>query len=261
MIWKLAAAIELEYEKAAADIRDQITQLQNVQATQNIEGYDEGDLDLMAVSSQSTATRVCRYSLCARHGCWVAEAITRRFVLMSPPEAILEAFMPQFYLSGQQQIPQEIVTSHALLTAHCSRKRSVQRRAGRCWSGTRFVMRGRVGCKWQSRTHKITCVHFLPANKQWPAGWSRCAVPSIWRIFQREWSALISATAPARQRSLPVSCSTAMAPARPITVSSILRISWLETTTRQCSRRWSDVTSGLPTGEGRLARHIIYRWR
>jgi excinuclease ABC subunit C len=32
-----AAAIELEYEKAA-EIRDQISQLQNVQATQNIEG-------------------------------------------------------------------------------------------------------------------------------------------------------------------------------------------------------------------------------
>jgi excinuclease ABC subunit C len=33
-----AAAIELEYEKAA-EIRDQISQLQNVQATQNIEGH------------------------------------------------------------------------------------------------------------------------------------------------------------------------------------------------------------------------------
>ncbi len=30
------------------------------------------------------------------------------------PEAILEAFLPQFYLSGQQQIPQEIVTSHTM---------------------------------------------------------------------------------------------------------------------------------------------------
>jgi excinuclease ABC subunit C len=34
--------------------------------------------------------------------------------LDEPPEAILEAFLPQFYLSGQQQIPQEIVTSHAM---------------------------------------------------------------------------------------------------------------------------------------------------
>ncbi|MDA9988151.1 UvrB/UvrC motif-containing protein [Luminiphilus sp.] len=40
----------MQYEKAA-DIRDQITQLQNVQATQNIEGT-RGDLDLMAVSTE-----------------------------------------------------------------------------------------------------------------------------------------------------------------------------------------------------------------
>jgi excinuclease ABC subunit C len=37
------------------------------------------------------------------------------------PEAILEAFLPQFYLSGQQQIPQEIVVSHPVTDSCCWR--------------------------------------------------------------------------------------------------------------------------------------------
>ena len=44
------AAAALAYEDAA-DFRDQITQLQNVQSTQSIEGT-RGDLDLMAVFTE-----------------------------------------------------------------------------------------------------------------------------------------------------------------------------------------------------------------
>jgi excinuclease ABC subunit C len=104
-----AAAIELEYEKAA-EIRDQISQLQNVQATQNIEGT-RGDLDLMAVFSEHG--HACVQVLFVREARVLgSRSYYPRTRLDESPEAILEAFLPQFYLSGQQQIPQEIVVSH-----------------------------------------------------------------------------------------------------------------------------------------------------
>ena len=105
------AAAELQYEKAA-DIRDQITQLQNVQATQNIEGT-RGDLDLMAVFTEHG--HACVQVLFVREARVLgSRSYYPQIRLDESAEAILEAFMPQFYLSGQQQIPQEIVTSHAL---------------------------------------------------------------------------------------------------------------------------------------------------
>ncbi len=105
-----AAAVELQYEKAA-EIRDQISQLQNVQATQNIEGA-RGDLDLMAVFSEHG--HACVQVLFVREARVLgSRSYYPQVRLDESPEAILEAFLPQFYLSGQQQIPQEIVVSHA----------------------------------------------------------------------------------------------------------------------------------------------------
>ena len=106
-----SAAAELEYEKAA-DIRDQISQLQNVQATQNIEGT-RGDLDLMAVFTEHG--HACVQVLFVREARVLgSRSYYPQIRLDESPEAILEAFLPQFYLSGQQQIPQEIVTSHVM---------------------------------------------------------------------------------------------------------------------------------------------------
>ena len=106
-----SAAAELEYEKAA-DIRDQISQLQNVQATQNIEGT-RGDLDLMAVFTEHG--HACVQVLFVREARVLgSRSYYPQIRLDESPEAILEAFLPQFYLSGQQQIPQEIVTSHTM---------------------------------------------------------------------------------------------------------------------------------------------------
>ena len=109
-----AAAVELQYEKAA-EIRDQISQLQNVQATQNIEGA-RGDLDLMAVFSEHG--HACVQVLFVREARVLgSRSYYPQVRLDESPEAILEAFLPQFYLSGQQQIPQEIVVSHAVSDA------------------------------------------------------------------------------------------------------------------------------------------------
>jgi excinuclease ABC subunit C len=105
------AAAELAYEKAA-EIRNQITQLQDIQATQHIEGA-RGDLDLMAVFTEHG--HACVQVLFVREARMLgSRSYYPHIRLDEPPEAILEAFVPQFYLSGQQQIPQEIVVSHAL---------------------------------------------------------------------------------------------------------------------------------------------------
>ena len=105
------AAAALAYEDAA-DLRDQIAQLQNVQSTQSIEGT-RGDLDLMAVFSEHG--HACIQVLFVRE----ARVLGSRSYypntrLDEAPTAILEAFLPQFYLSIEQQIPQEIVLSHRI---------------------------------------------------------------------------------------------------------------------------------------------------
>jgi len=102
------AAAALAYEDAA-DLRDQITQLQTVQSTQSIEGT-RGDLDLMAVFTEHG--HACIQVLFVREARVLgSRSYYPKIRLDEAPSAILEAFLPQFYLSSQQQIPQEIVLS------------------------------------------------------------------------------------------------------------------------------------------------------
>jgi excinuclease ABC subunit C len=85
-----SAAAELEYEKAA-EIRDQISQLQNVQATQNIEGT-RGDLDLMAVFTEHG--HACVQVLFVREARVLgSRSYYPQIRLDESPEAILEAFL------------------------------------------------------------------------------------------------------------------------------------------------------------------------
>ena len=101
-----SAAAALEYEKAA-ERRDQLAQLQQVQSIQGIEGA-RGDLDIFAASCQSGAA--CVQVLFVREGRVLG---SRTFYpplkLDENPAQILEAFLPQFYLSGRQTIPAEVV--------------------------------------------------------------------------------------------------------------------------------------------------------
>ena len=101
-----SAAAALEYEKAA-ERRDQLAQLQQVQSIQGIEGA-RGDLDIFAASCQSGAA--CVQVLFVREGRVLG---SRTFYpplkLDENPAQILEAFLPQFYLSGRQTIPTEVV--------------------------------------------------------------------------------------------------------------------------------------------------------
>jgi excinuclease ABC subunit C len=104
------AAAELEYERAA-ELRDQIQHLQKVQSSQGIEGAN-GDLDVVAAAVEGG--RCCVQVLFVRDARVLgSKSFYPRLQLENGPAEVLEAFLPQFYLRGEQRIPAEIVVSHA----------------------------------------------------------------------------------------------------------------------------------------------------
>lgn len=121
------AAAELAYEKAAV-YRDQITQLQQVQASQGIEGVS-GDLDILAAAASHG--RACVQVLFVR-GARVLGSKTYYppLKLQESTAQVLAAFIPQFYLGVDRVIPAEIIVNTAVegadilaqaLSAHAQR--------------------------------------------------------------------------------------------------------------------------------------------
>ncbi len=104
------AAAELEYEKAAV-YRDQISQLQHVQASQGIEGVS-GDLDILA--AVTSHGRACVQALFVR-GARVLGSRTYYppLKLQESPSQVLGAFIPQFYLGEARAVPAEIIVNVA----------------------------------------------------------------------------------------------------------------------------------------------------
>ena len=102
------AARELAYEKAAI-YRDQISQLQHVQASQGIEGVS-GDLDIMAAAVHGG--RACVQVLFVR-GARVLGSKTYYppLKLDESPAEVLSAFLPQYYLTGARPLPGEIIVN------------------------------------------------------------------------------------------------------------------------------------------------------
>lgn len=102
------AAAELEYEKAAV-YRDQISQLQQVQASQGIEGVT-GDLDILA--AETSHGRACVQVLFVR-GARVLGSKTYYPPLKLQENAaeVLAAFIPQYYLGEVRAVPAEIIVN------------------------------------------------------------------------------------------------------------------------------------------------------
>ncbi len=102
------AAAELAYEKAAS-YRDQIVQLQQVQASQGIEGVS-GDLDILAAAVSNG--RACVQVLFVR-GARVLGSKTYYppLKLQESAAMVLAAFIPQFYLGEGRAIPAEIIVN------------------------------------------------------------------------------------------------------------------------------------------------------
>ncbi len=107
------AASNLQFERAA-ELRDQIQQLQQVQAKQYIEG-ESGDLDIVAC--QLRASLACVQLLYVRDGRILGSRSYFPRVHLDETEAdVLEAFLVQHYLgaSNEQEIPRELLLSHEL---------------------------------------------------------------------------------------------------------------------------------------------------
>ena len=128
------AAAELEYEKAAI-YRDQLSQLQHVQASQGIEGVS-GDLDILAAAV--SAGRACVQVLFVR-GARVLGSKTYYppLRLQETAAQVLAAFIPQYYLGGARAVPAEIIvneppedadTLQQALSAHAQRQVRVRSR-------------------------------------------------------------------------------------------------------------------------------------
>lgn len=100
------AAAELNYEQAAQH-RDQLVQLQQVQASQGIEGVS-GDLDIIAAAVAGGCS--CVQVLFVR-GARVlgSKSYYPALKLAESPGEVLSAFLPQYYLAGTRLIPGEIV--------------------------------------------------------------------------------------------------------------------------------------------------------
>ena len=102
------AAAELEYEKAAV-YRDQIAQLQHVQASQGIEGVS-GDLDILAAAVSHG--RACVQVLFVRGARVLGSKTYYPPLKLQETEAmVLAAFIPQFYLGAARAIPAEIIVN------------------------------------------------------------------------------------------------------------------------------------------------------
>ena len=102
------AAAQLAYEKAAV-FRDQLAQLQQVQASQGIEGV-KGDLDIIAAAVGGG--RACVQVIFVRG----ARALGSKTYypplrLQESPQEVLGAFIPQYYLDGVRAVPAEILTN------------------------------------------------------------------------------------------------------------------------------------------------------
>ncbi len=104
------AAGEQRYEQAAAH-RDQLAQLQHVQASQGIEGVS-GDLDIVvaAVSGGGCCVQVLFVRDARVLG---SKSYYPALKLAESPAEVLSAFLPQYYLMGTALIPGEILVNEA----------------------------------------------------------------------------------------------------------------------------------------------------
>ncbi|MFV0477454.1 MAG: excinuclease ABC subunit UvrC [Parahaliea sp.] len=102
------AAAVMAYEKAAV-LRDQLAQLQQVQASQSIEG-SSGDLDIVAAAIEGG--RCCVQVLFVRSARVLgSKSYYPPLKLEETPAQVLTAFLPQYYLSDNRSIPADIVVN------------------------------------------------------------------------------------------------------------------------------------------------------
>lgn len=110
------AAQTLNFERAAR-LRDQITSLKRVQLEQNVEG-EEGEFDVVACAVKSGVA--CVQVFFVRHGRVLGnKAYFPAHTQDNTSAEVLEAFLPQFYLSAHRDrdIPRDIIVGETLSDA------------------------------------------------------------------------------------------------------------------------------------------------
>jgi excinuclease ABC subunit C len=104
-------AAELKFEEAAR-IRDQVQYLRRVQESQSIDA-EQGNIDVIAIYQ---AKGICAVHVASvRHGRMLgSRSYYPKFQMDESNEQGLAAFISQFYLVLNREIPDEVVTSHEL---------------------------------------------------------------------------------------------------------------------------------------------------
>lgn len=140
-----AASASLEFEKAA-EYRDRLAYLQQVQASQSIEG-EQGDIDIIAGVLE--AGQCCVQLLYVRQGRVLgSRSYFPKSRLQEGVESHLEAFIAQHYLGGAaaMEMPREIIVNVALTDARLLEE-GLTEQAGRKLTINHRVRGGRG--KWQ----------------------------------------------------------------------------------------------------------------
>jgi len=105
------AASALDFELAAT-IRDQIQSLQHTQEQQSVIG-GSGNADIIGCSLQ--AGSVCIYQMFVRGGRVIgSKALFPKIAIEETEQDVLFAFVAQWYLSANREIPESIIVSHAI---------------------------------------------------------------------------------------------------------------------------------------------------
>ena len=105
------AAIALDFERAAI-IRDQIQSLQHTQEQQSVIG-GHGNADIIGCSMQ--AGTVCIYQMFVRGGRVIGtKALYPKVIIEQREQDVISAFIAQWYLSANREIPECIIISHAI---------------------------------------------------------------------------------------------------------------------------------------------------
>ena len=158
------ASTELAFEEAA-DFRDQIQALQQVQAKQIIEG-EGGDVDIIGIDMQAGAA--CVHVLFVRGGRILgSKSYYPKLQLETSAAEVLEAFIAQFYVSsaGGREIPKELITTEALPN-HALLSEALKDQVGRKTAVLNKVRGNRA--KWQQLAKQTAAQNLASylANKQ-----------------------------------------------------------------------------------------------
>jgi len=141
-----AAAVSLEFEKAA-QFRDQIQSLQHTQEQQAVIG-GKGNADIIGCAMSPGG--VCIYQMFVRGGRVIGtKALFPKVAIEETQADVLSAFVAQWYLSANREIPESVICSHELEDVECLEEVLTSRRGAKVEIS--FNVRGdRAG--WQRLT-------------------------------------------------------------------------------------------------------------